>query len=452
MIAFGIFLRSVRRVRYLSQTEELQVRRLLLQYGERDSLGYFATRRDKAVVFSPDNDAAIAYRVVNGVSLASGDPLGDPAAWPAAIQRWLAEARVYGWSPAVLSASEEAAHAYVDAGLRALAMGDEAIIDVADFSLEGRTMRPVRQAVTRAQRAGYHAEVRQARRPVPCRPAGLREAGREVARRADRARLLDGARTARRSGRCALRDGDRARRGGRSPRAAVLRPVGCPRGFARPDAARPRVGERPDGVHGRLARRCLQRSRRPPHLAELRDVPGDLQRRRAGRRRSRTTAHQRAADRGFEVLAAGESLPVEREVPAPLVTPADLLLPRCLARAGAARRRDRRGLPARAAPVDPRRHGRDGRAARDHGGRRRPVHDSRPGAGGRTAPARRCRTATHRAGADPPQQARRTRCCRHRPVSGLGPPDRNPGTDPRDAPEPARPITTPATRPRSPAG
>ncbi|WP_460660771.1 bifunctional lysylphosphatidylglycerol synthetase/lysine--tRNA ligase LysX [Kribbella swartbergensis] len=159
VIAFAIFLRSVRRVRYLTQSEELDVRRLLLLHGERDSLGYFATRRDKAVIFSPGKDAAIAYRVVNGVSLASGDPLGDPAAWPGAIKAWLAEARTYGWSPAVLSASEEAAHAYVDAGLRALSMGDEAIIDVADFTLEGRTMRPVRQAVTRVQRAGYHAEV-----------------------------------------------------------------------------------------------------------------------------------------------------------------------------------------------------------------------------------------------------------------------------------------------------
>ncbi|WP_132210059.1 bifunctional lysylphosphatidylglycerol synthetase/lysine--tRNA ligase LysX [Kribbella steppae] len=159
VIAFAIFLRSVRRVRYLTQSEEFDVRRLLLLHGERDSLGYFATRRDKAVIFSPAKDAAIAYRVVNGVSLASGDPLGDPAAWPGAIKVWLAEARTYGWSPAVLSASEEAAHAYVDAGLRALSMGDEAIIDVADFTLEGRTMRPVRQAVTRVQRTGYHAEV-----------------------------------------------------------------------------------------------------------------------------------------------------------------------------------------------------------------------------------------------------------------------------------------------------
>lgn len=158
-LAFAIFLRSVRKIRYLSQTEELKLRKLLLEHGERDSLGYFATRRDKAVVFSPNGDAAIAYRVINGVSLASGDPIGDPAAWRGAIQVWLAEARIYGWSPAALSVSEEAAHAYVGAGLRALSMGDEAIIDVADFTLEGRTMRPVRQAVTRVQRAGYHATV-----------------------------------------------------------------------------------------------------------------------------------------------------------------------------------------------------------------------------------------------------------------------------------------------------
>ncbi len=159
MLAFAIFLRSVRKVRYLSQAEELRVRRLLLEHGERDSLGYFATRRDKAVVFSPAGDAAIAYRVISGVSLASGDPLGDPQAWPGAIGAWLSEARTYGWSPAVLSASEDGAHAYVGAGLRALQMGDEAIIEVADFNLEGRPMRQVRQAGTRVQRAGYRAEV-----------------------------------------------------------------------------------------------------------------------------------------------------------------------------------------------------------------------------------------------------------------------------------------------------
>jgi len=136
------------------------VRRLLLEGGERDSLGYFATRRDKSVIFSPDGRAAITYRVVASMSLASADPIGHHASWPAAIEAWLAEARGHGWFPAALSASEAGANAYLDAGLKAIGIGDEAIIDVEGYTLEGRTMRPVRQAVTRIRRAGYTVQAR----------------------------------------------------------------------------------------------------------------------------------------------------------------------------------------------------------------------------------------------------------------------------------------------------
>ena len=68
------------------------MRELLNRQGERDSLGYFALRRDKSVIWSPTGKACIAYRVVSGVMLASGDPLGDPEAWPGAIHAFLAEA------------------------------------------------------------------------------------------------------------------------------------------------------------------------------------------------------------------------------------------------------------------------------------------------------------------------------------------------------------------------
>ncbi|WP_432992097.1 bifunctional lysylphosphatidylglycerol synthetase/lysine--tRNA ligase LysX [Dactylosporangium sp. CA-233914] len=157
--AVGVFLRSARAKQFLGAGDELRIRRLLLEHGEWDSLGYFGTRRDKSVVFSPDGRAAITYRVVASVSLASADPIGHVASWPAAIEAWLAEARRYAWFPAVLSASEAGAGAYVAAGLKALSLGDEAILTVADFSLDGRTMRPVRQAVTRVRRAGYTVAV-----------------------------------------------------------------------------------------------------------------------------------------------------------------------------------------------------------------------------------------------------------------------------------------------------
>lgn len=92
--------RSRRAVDPLTAEDERRLRELLARHGERDSLGYFALRREKSVVWSPTGKAAVAYRVVGGVSLASGDPLGDPEAWPGAIVPWLAEARTHGWIPA----------------------------------------------------------------------------------------------------------------------------------------------------------------------------------------------------------------------------------------------------------------------------------------------------------------------------------------------------------------
>ncbi|GHH16115.1 phosphatidylglycerol lysyltransferase domain-containing protein [Streptomyces rubradiris] len=152
--------RSRRAVDPLTEDDEKRLRELLERHGDRDSLGYFALRREKSVVWSPTGKAAVAYRVVGGVSLASGDPLGDPEAWPGAIAPWLAEARAHGWIPAVMGASEEAGTVYARHGLDALELGDEAVVEVAEFTLEGRAMRTVRQAYNRVRRAGYRVRVR----------------------------------------------------------------------------------------------------------------------------------------------------------------------------------------------------------------------------------------------------------------------------------------------------
>lgn len=158
--ALAVLFRSQRTASVLSATDERRVRELLLEHGEADSLGYFATRRDKAVLFSPSGKAAISYRVVAGVCLASGDPLGDPEAWGPAIHRWLAMCRDYTWRPAVIGAGERGARAYSQAGLKILQLGDEAVLDLASFSMEGREMRSVRQAVNRLHRAGYRVRLR----------------------------------------------------------------------------------------------------------------------------------------------------------------------------------------------------------------------------------------------------------------------------------------------------
>ena len=160
LAAAYVLFRPTRRHAFLNPNQETQIRLLLGATGARDSLGYFGTRRDKAAIFSPSGKSAITYRVVFGTSLASGDPIGDPEAWPAVIDAWLSEARQYAWTPGVLGATAEGAHAYRRAGLDALQLGDEAIIETAEFDLDGRAMRGVRQAVRRIEKAGYRCRVR----------------------------------------------------------------------------------------------------------------------------------------------------------------------------------------------------------------------------------------------------------------------------------------------------
>lgn len=158
-VLFAAF-RSRRATDPLTEEDEERLRALLDKQGDRDSLGYFALRREKSVVWSPSEKAAVTYRVVGGVSLASGDPIGDPEAWPGAIEPWLAEAREHGWIPAVMGASEEAGVIYARHGLDALELGDEAIVETDEFTLDGRAMRTVRQAFNRVRRAGYEVRIR----------------------------------------------------------------------------------------------------------------------------------------------------------------------------------------------------------------------------------------------------------------------------------------------------
>ena len=134
------------------------VKKLIAHDAEQDSLGYFATRRDKNVIWSSNKKAGIAYRVQSGVMLASGDPFGEFSLWPDAIDAFLDEAKRHAWTPGVMGASDRGGEVWVEkAGLLAIDIGDEAIINVNSFTLEGRSMGNVRHMINRIGRKGYSA-------------------------------------------------------------------------------------------------------------------------------------------------------------------------------------------------------------------------------------------------------------------------------------------------------
>lgn len=158
VIPFAMFFRRVKPTAVMTSDECESVKQLIAHDADQDSLGYFATRRDKSVIWSPNKKAGIAYRVQNGVMLASGDPFGEFSLWPDAIEAFLEEAKQHAWTPAVMGASDRGGEVWVEhAGMLAVDIGDEAIINVKDFTLEGRTMGNVRHMINRINRKGYSA-------------------------------------------------------------------------------------------------------------------------------------------------------------------------------------------------------------------------------------------------------------------------------------------------------
>lgn len=154
-----LYFRRVKPLPKMSDEDIEIVRKLIRHDVDQDSLGYFATRRDKSVIWAPNKKAGIAYRVEAGVMLASGDPFGEYSLWPAAIDAFLEEAKLHAWTPAVMGASDRGGEVWVEhAGMTAFDIGDEAIIKVKDFTLEGRPMANVRQMVNRIGRKGYVAK------------------------------------------------------------------------------------------------------------------------------------------------------------------------------------------------------------------------------------------------------------------------------------------------------
>ena len=153
------YFRRVKPIARMSDEDLDLVRQLIKHDTEQDSLGYFATRRDKSVIWAPNRKAGIAYRVQGGVMLASGDPFGEYSLWPAAIDAFVEKAEEYAWTPAVMGCSDHGGQVWVEhAGMIAIDIGDEAIIRVKDFTLEGRPMANVRQMVNRIKRKGYSCQ------------------------------------------------------------------------------------------------------------------------------------------------------------------------------------------------------------------------------------------------------------------------------------------------------
>jgi len=147
------------RHRVVQAERERELARALVTTWGVDTLAPFVLRADKSYFFNRDETAFIAYRVVGGVAIVSGDPVGPPELGARLVGSFVEHARACDWRVAILGASERWLPLYAAYGLHSLYHGDEAIVDTGAFSLEGRAIRKVRQSVHRLEAGGYAVEV-----------------------------------------------------------------------------------------------------------------------------------------------------------------------------------------------------------------------------------------------------------------------------------------------------
>lgn len=156
--AIGLLLAPVRDTAPGGRADPAALRPLLGR-PDGDTLDPFVLRGDKSHVFSPDRLAVLGYRYLAGVGLAAGDPVGDPRSYPGAVAAFLDLCDRHGWRPAIIAVRGDRLPIYESLGLRSIYVGDEAVVDVAGFTLGGRSRRNVRQAVARTRNSGVTVEL-----------------------------------------------------------------------------------------------------------------------------------------------------------------------------------------------------------------------------------------------------------------------------------------------------
>jgi lysyl-tRNA synthetase, class II len=143
-----------------SQAALERARGIVERYGE-DSLSPFILRPDKSFEFAGGGVAA--YRVFGETVVVSGDPAGPPGAASEAIAQLVQRARRAGLHVAIYGASERHLATYRALGLRAACVGEEAVVNPARFTLEGRPVRKLRQSVQRVRRRGWRITIHEGR-------------------------------------------------------------------------------------------------------------------------------------------------------------------------------------------------------------------------------------------------------------------------------------------------
>jgi phosphatidylglycerol lysyltransferase len=114
---------------------------------------------DKSLLFTEAQDAFVMYGVSGRSWIAMGDPVGSSAGQADAAWRFKEEADAHGAWTVFYQVTPQRLPLYIDLGLTMLKLGEEAIVPLTGFSLDGGERKWMRRAVKDAEKAGMSFEV-----------------------------------------------------------------------------------------------------------------------------------------------------------------------------------------------------------------------------------------------------------------------------------------------------
>jgi phosphatidylglycerol lysyltransferase len=129
----------------------------LLRTGGGGSLSYWGTWEGNHYWFSPDGQAAVAYRVVNGIAVTTSEPFGNHQSALAAVAQFARYCDDNGWVPFYYGIHPEFAGACLEMGWSVAIVGDETIVYPAEWNTTGKQWQDVRTSINRAERDGVRS-------------------------------------------------------------------------------------------------------------------------------------------------------------------------------------------------------------------------------------------------------------------------------------------------------
>ncbi len=121
----------------------------------RSSLDVFKIAPDKASFFSPSERGFLSYRMGGRYAVVLGDPVGPEEEIPVLVRDFRDLCDENDWRLVFHQTPPDFLDVYLRAGFKKLKIGDEAIVDLAAFNLEGKSKKHLRHYTNQLDAAGF---------------------------------------------------------------------------------------------------------------------------------------------------------------------------------------------------------------------------------------------------------------------------------------------------------